>query len=139
MRILVTGVDADGRSCAVSHDAPVFADMAPGFRSAPVFSSAAPGPRPEGHAEFHDLGLAPGSVYWMLVEYAPGADTPHHCTDSYDFEVVLSGSVELTLDDGVHLLETGDIVVMTGIDHAWRAGPDGCLLSVCCLGTPPRA
>jgi quercetin dioxygenase-like cupin family protein len=138
MRVLLTGVDAEGRSHAISHATPEFVEAAPGFSFADVFTIATPpGPRPEGHAELHDLGIAPGAVHWMLVDYAPGASTPHHCTDSYDFEVVLAGSIWLTLDDGVHHLEAGDIVIMTGVDHAWRAGPEGCRLSVCCLGTPP--
>jgi hypothetical protein len=31
----------------------------------------------------------------------------------------------------------GDCVVITGIDHAWRAGPSGCQISGIMLGTPP--
>ena len=73
----------------------------------------------------------------MIVDYAPGAQTPKHHTDTLDLEIVLQGSLELTLDDGVHHLEVGDIVVMTGVDHAWKAGPLGCRLSVMLVGTPP--
>lgn len=137
MRILVTGSDADGRSCAVFHDAPTFTPFHAGFAFADVFSTngAPPPSRPLGNAEFHDLALPAGAVRWILVDYEPGADTPHHQTDSFDFEVVLQGSVVLTLDDGPHELVAGDCVVMTGVDHTWKAGPDGCRMSVVCLGT----
>jgi quercetin dioxygenase-like cupin family protein len=50
---------------------------------------------------------------------------------------VLSGSVDLILDDGVHHLDEGDMVVMTGVDHAWKAGPDGCRINAILIGTPP--
>jgi quercetin dioxygenase-like cupin family protein len=60
-----------------------------------------------------------------------------HHTDTVDFDTVLSGSVELTLGDGMHQLAAGDSVVMTGVDHAWRAGPEGCRLNVMSIGVLP--
>jgi len=61
-----------------------------------------------------------------------------HCrlaADTLDLETVLTGSVDLLLDDGVHHLEEGDMVVMTGVDHAWKAGPDGCRINAILIGT----
>ena len=52
--------------------------------------------------------------------------------------MILGGQVELILDDGPHALQTLDCVVMTGVDHAWRAGPEGCVISGAAIGTPPR-
>jgi quercetin dioxygenase-like cupin family protein len=75
---------------------------------------------------------------WVVAEWVPGFEYGMHHTDTIDFDVVLAGSVELTLDDGVHPMGVGDCVVVTGVDHAWRAGPDGCTLSVLSLGTPPH-
>jgi quercetin dioxygenase-like cupin family protein len=60
-----------------------------------------------------------------------------HHTDTIDYDIVLAGSVELTLGDGVHPLEAGDCVVIAGIDHAWRAGPQGASMSVTLLGSTP--
>jgi hypothetical protein len=60
-----------------------------------------------------------------------------HHTDSIDFIAILTGSVELLLDDGVHLLEAGDCVVQTGIDHGWQPGPDGYTFLATIIGTPP--
>ena len=85
-----------------------------------------------------DQHLETGMIRWIVVDYAPGAETPKHHTDTLDLETVLDGSVELTLDDGVHHLEPGDMVVMTGVDHAWKAGPRGCRISAVLVGTPPR-
>jgi quercetin dioxygenase-like cupin family protein len=143
IRILVTGTDAQGRSRVVGEEHIDFVANPeyPGFGTAEVFetASAPPPPRPDGRGARLETALAPGIARWQVIAYAPGLDYPMHHTDTVDFDLVLAGSIELTLDDGVHLLETGDGVVMNGVDHAWQAGPDGCRLSVMHLGTPPRS
>jgi quercetin dioxygenase-like cupin family protein len=72
-----------------------------------------------------------------MIEYAPGAEFSMHHTDTVDFDVVLSGSVDLILDDGGHPLAVGDSAVVTGVDHGWRAGPQGCRLAVMTIGAEP--
>lgn len=61
-----------------------------------------------------------------------------HHTDTIDCNVIVDGQVELLLEDGAHLLGVGDCVVMSGVDHAWRAGAQGCVASAVALGTPAR-
>jgi quercetin dioxygenase-like cupin family protein len=141
MRLVITGVDEHGRSCVRSDRELDFVSRDPGsgFSFAELFATAtAPPPaRTAGSAAFVDLGLGPGLISWSAVAYGPGAATHSHHSDSIDLEIVLSGSIELELDDGVHLLEEGSCIVMSGVDHLWRAGPDGCVLSVLSVGTPP--
>jgi quercetin dioxygenase-like cupin family protein len=139
VRRIVTGLDSAGRSCAVKDGEFTFVAGMAGIGLNTVFktSQTPPPARPEGNADLLDLGVAPGLARWMVVEYEPGLAFPMHHTDTIDFDIVLSGSIELTLDDGVHELGPGDCVMMTGVDHAWKAGPDGCRLSVVVLGTPP--
>jgi quercetin dioxygenase-like cupin family protein len=142
MRLLVTGVDAAGRSCA-AQDGPVAlqGDASPGGVLYSVLYAAASAPSINSSggrvAEFLDLVVPPGSMRWTLIEYAPGAGFYMHHTDTVDFDVVLSGSVELILDDGAHLLTVGNSAVVTGVDHAWRAGPAGCRLNVMTIGVSP--
>ncbi|MEZ0341944.1 cupin domain-containing protein [Mycobacterium sp. pV006] len=138
MRTLITGTDAEGRSCVVSDSELTLDELAPGFAMAvPYATTSAPPPaRPAGSAPLIDQGIAPGLARWMVVELGPESVTPMHHTDTVDLETVLSGSVELILDDGAHALEQGDLVVLTGVDHAWRAGPAGCRLSAVLIGTP---
>ena len=141
MRKLVTGVDAAGRSCVVD-ETPLTLEADPdnpGFCSAlaGVTSSSPPPARPEGVGHPVDLGVAPGLVRWVVVDYPADLDFPVHHTDTVDFDMLLAGSLVLVLDDGEHTLEPGDVVIMNGIDHGWRTGPDGCRLSVCSIGTPP--
>ena len=141
MRTLITGVDADGRSCVVSQDELALDELAPGFAMGiPFATTASPPPaRPQGSAPLIDQGIAPGLARWMVVELGPGSETPMHHTDTLDLETGLAGSVDLILDDGAHHLDQGDLVVLAGVDHAWRAGPDGCRLSAVLIGTPPPA
>ena len=139
MTTLITGVDAGGKSCVVSRDDLTLDQLAPGFAmGVPYATATSPPPaRPAGGAPLIDQGIAPGLLRWMVVELGPGSETPMHHTDTLDLQTVLSGSVDLVLDDGAHRLEQGDLVVLTGIDHAWRAGPMGCRLSAVLVGTPP--
>ena len=142
MRLLVTGVDASGRSCAAQDGAVTLQGDASlngilfsvlyAMPSLPSITSC--GGRV---ADSLDLAVPSGSMRWALIEYAPGAGFSMHHTDTVDFDVVLSGSVELILDDGAHLLTVGDSAVVTGVDHAWRAGPEGCRLNVMTIGVSP--
>ncbi|WP_156686893.1 cupin domain-containing protein [Mycobacterium sp. Marseille-P9652] len=142
-RILMTGVDAAGRSCAVRNDA-VELQGADGLgllfsvlHAVPSIPAIAAG---DGRAaDFLDLAVAPGALRWTAIEYPPGAEFAPHHTDTIDFDVVLAGSVELILDDGAHTLTAGDSAVITGVDHGWRAGPNGCRLNVLTIGVAPTA
>jgi quercetin dioxygenase-like cupin family protein len=141
-RMLITGVDSSGRSCAAQqptlslHAAPgadgVLYSVLYATPSSPSISNT--GGRLADHL---DLALADGAIRWTVIDYAPGTAFSMHHTDSVDLETVLSGSVELTLGDGLHELSPGDSVLVTGVDHAWRAGPDGCRLSVMSVGVQP--
>jgi hypothetical protein len=144
MRCVLTGVDGDGRSCVAevleAPDPSGDVDVLSLLR----LRTGALEPRPDGTGELLDLGVRPGRLQWVVSRWAPGATAAgagpsglHH-TDTIDLDLVLAGSIELVLADGPHLLEAGDAAVVRGVDHGWRAGPDGCTLSVVLLGTPER-
>ena len=141
MRILVTGVDADGRSCVVEErsgsDAPFTGGIT--VTVAAETASSPPPPRPPGRAELIPIVGGPGIARWSFVEFPAGLTTAFHHTDSVDFDVVLDGCVDLLLDDGAHELRPGDAVVVNGVDHGWQTGDEGCRMSVVVIGTPPRA
>jgi quercetin dioxygenase-like cupin family protein len=52
-----------------------------------------------------------------------------HRTHTLDVAVIAAGTVSLLLQDEVVELNTGDAVVMPGIIHAWKAGPEGCVIA----------
>ena len=148
MRKLLTGTDAEGRSCVISEEEIVGApiDGISGLNVARLFltDQSPPPVRPPALAETVDVRLALGLVRWMVVEHEPywthttsPATTEMHNTDTLDLVLVQQGTTVLVLQDGIHDLAAGDCVAMTGTDHAWRAGPDGCRLIVVSIGTPP--
>jgi quercetin dioxygenase-like cupin family protein len=142
MRLLITGVDAAGRSCA-AQDAPLTLQgdasldgiLYSVLYAAPSLPSISTGGGRV--ADTLDLAVPAGAMRWTVIEYPPGAGFSMHHTDTVDLDVVLSGSVDLILDDGAHVLEAGDSAVVTGVDHAWHAGPEGCRLSVMTIGASP--
>jgi hypothetical protein len=139
MRRIVTGTDSRGRSCVV--DDVVLPDAVGEFDTQRLFLVSLNDlpQRPEGRAELLDLGVPAGVLRWSMTRWAPRTEYPlmHH-TDTIDLDLVVAGSITLLLDDGEHLLEAGDAAVIPGVDHAWRAGPEGCTLAHAFIGTPPR-
>jgi quercetin dioxygenase-like cupin family protein len=143
-RFLVTGVDAAGRSCATRDDQVTLqgGDGLEGLRYAMMYATPTLPTISTGAgraADGFDLGVAAGAVDWKVIDYGPGMEFSMHHTDTVDFDTVLSGSIELILDDGGHPLAAGDHVVVTGVDHAWRAGPEGCRMSIVSLGVSPTS
>jgi hypothetical protein len=145
MRNLITGIDAQGRSCIAEETeiVPTSVDGYSGLRMAALYRTeqTPPPPRPPALEHTVDVQLAPGLARWMIIEHEPhegatGATTMHH-TNTLDFVFVQEGSAEFVLQDGSHEVTAGDHLVTTGVDHAWRAGPDGCRLLVVSIGTPP--
>lgn len=137
MRLIVTG-DKDGRACVVREldcsppgegDHPVMTMLDMDLGNLP--------PRPAGQAKFLDLGIPAGGMRWLRVNLPPHLEVAFHHTDSIDLHTIVAGSIELLLDDGAHNLMVGDSALVAGVDHGWRAGPEGSTSSVVLLGTPP--
>jgi quercetin dioxygenase-like cupin family protein len=61
-----------------------------------------------------------GSVI-RVVDMLPNASSPMHRTSSIDYGIVMSGKIELELDNNVFkTIEAGDIIVQRGTIHKWR-------------------
>jgi quercetin dioxygenase-like cupin family protein len=150
VRRYVTGVNAAGRSCIVD-EGDVTLGSVEGMaevRTASLWATDAnpPPPAPPQAGHLVDVRLPPGFVRWTVVEHAPhqesGAATSSssmHHTDAIDLIIVVEGSTQLVLDDDVRDLGPGDCVVMTGVDHAMKAGPDGSRVITVAIGLPTRA
>jgi quercetin dioxygenase-like cupin family protein len=125
IRRIVTGHDADG-SAIVHSDSQLSAQQVPNdtawfnkIWSTECWPSDNSDER-DGAEQDSTLSNANGSVL-RIVEMAPGHRSPMHRTPSLDYGIVLSGEIELELDDGRSvLLHSGDVVVQRGTIHAWR-------------------
>ncbi|MEN9908635.1 MAG: hypothetical protein RLZZ540_1784 [Bacteroidota bacterium] len=64
--------------------------------------------------------LKGGSVI-RIVDMLPGASSPLHRTDSIDYGIVISGEIELELENEVSKrIAAGEIIVQRGTLHKWR-------------------
>jgi quercetin dioxygenase-like cupin family protein len=78
-----------------------------------------------------------GTVF-RIVQYEPGVAPRHHRTNSIDYAVVMSGSIELELDDETVQLATGDVLVQRGTIHNWRnSGHEPCVMAYILIGANP--
>ena len=68
------------------------------------------------------VGLTlPGGTVLRIVDLLPGRRSALHRTNSLDYGIVISGVIELELDDGaITRVEAGSVIVQRGTIHAWR-------------------
>ncbi len=67
------------------------------------------------------LGTAPpenGSRF-IVMEFAPGVASEMHRTETIDYIAVLSGEIDMDMDNSTVKLKAGDIMVQRGTNHAW--------------------
>ena len=63
----------------------------------------------------------------------------NHRTDSVDYAVVMSGEIDMELDDGVVVkLKAGDVLVQRGTIHNWaNKGTVPCVIAFTLIGAKP--
>lgn len=73
--------------------------------------------------------LENGTIF-RVIEFAPGVVPRNHRTDSIDYAVILSGAIDMELDDTSVHLEAGDVLVQRGTIHNWvNRGPASCVIA----------
>ena len=94
-----------------------------------------PPPRPPAKASYYETGLDPGHVDICVLQMPANIEHPMHHTDTLNLHTIVEGHLDVLLDDGPHRLNTGDSLVLPGVDHGWRAGPAGCTMTILNLGS----
>jgi len=78
-----------------------------------------------------------GTVF-RVVRYEPGVVPRRHRTDSVDYAVVISGSIDMELDGQTVTLNAGDVLVQRGTVHNWvNRGPDVCMIAFVLVAGKP--
>ena len=78
-----------------------------------------------------------GTVFRVL-ELAPGASPRNHRTDSIDYAVVMSGEIDMELDDTTVHLKAGDVLVQRGTIHNWvNRGRVPCVIAFVLIAAEP--
>ena len=117
-RRVVTGHDPTGRAIVkIDEIAKNFVSSRPGATSCVVWTTEG---FPADNTGEEDEGLRKtgttldkGTVF-RILELAPGVSPRNHRTDSIDYAVVMSGEVDMELDDTTVHLKAGDVLVQRG-------------------------
>lgn len=82
--------------------------------------------------------LKGGSVI-RVVDMLPGASSPMHRSASIDYGIVLSGEIELELDDKVFkTVGIGGIIIQNGTIHKWRNPSPSKICRIICVLTEAK-
>ena len=123
IRRVVTGHDASGRAVVkIDEVAKNLLSSRPGATAWVVWTTEG---FPADNTGEKDAGLRKtgttldnGTVF-RILELAPGVTPRNHRTDSIDYAVVMSGEVDMELDDTTVHLKAGDVLVQRGTIHNW--------------------
>jgi quercetin dioxygenase-like cupin family protein len=141
-RRVVTGHDASGRAVVQIDEAPKnLASSRPGATACVVWTTEG---FPVDNAGKEDAGLRKtgttldnGTVF-RILELAPGVSPRNHRTDSIDYAVVISGEVDMELDDANVHLKAGDMLVQRGTIHNWvNRGTEACVIAFVLIAAKP--
>ena len=131
VRRIVTGHDANGKAVVASDErlTAVSRRIGASITGCEIWSTdrmpvdnsaAADGSQRAGSLKRDNyVGTGEGTTI-RITEWAPGHTRFTHRTETVDYAILLSGEIDLELDDGevVHL-KPGDVVVQRGRTHAW--------------------
>jgi mannose-6-phosphate isomerase-like protein (cupin superfamily) len=135
VRRVITGHDATGRAIiAIDEVATHMMAGRPGATACNVWTTEG---FPVDNSGREDAGLRkvgttlPGGTIFRIIEFAPGLAPRNHRTDSIDYGVILSGEIDMEVDDSTVHLRAGDTFVQRGTMHNWvNRGTAPCVLAV---------
>ena len=142
VRRVVTGHDTSGRAIVkIDEVAQNIASSRPGASACVVWTTEN---FPVDNTGTEDAGLRKtgttldnGTVFRVL-ELAPGVSPRNHRTDSIDYAVVMSGEVDMELDDTSVHLKAGDVLVQRGTIHNWvNRGTQPCVIAFVLIAAKP--
>ena len=165
LRRVVAGHDADGKAIILMDgDAPKIKNPTDDIESTLIWTTDASPASNAGTVDAgdRDIGIAPppqGSVF-RIIEFGPegaegnaahgyigqaGAIQPEdarhpgmHKTHSVDYAIIMTGEIDMLLDESEVHLKAGDVVVQRGNNHAWaNRGDKPCKIAFVLIGADP--
>jgi len=142
VRRVVTGHNADGKAVVVKDE--ICRNVRSGranHQSIVVWST---GTFPADNSTGEDGGLRlvgsvdPDGTVFRIVRYEPGVAPRQHRTESLDYAVVISGEIDMALDDETVHLKQGDVLVQRGTVHNWiNNGKEPCIIAFALVSAKP--
>jgi quercetin dioxygenase-like cupin family protein len=142
VRRVITGHDKSGHAIVkIDEVAKNLASSRPGATACVVWTTEG---FPIDNTEEEDAGLRKtgttldnGTVF-RILELAPGVTPRNHRTDSIDYAIVMSGEVDMELDDTTVHLKAGDVLVQRGTIHNWvNRGTEPCVIAFVLIAAKP--
>lgn len=142
IRRVVTGHDSAGTAVVVIDDIPANWRSPRAGSAGCVFWTT--DRAPADNSAQQDAALAdpkacfPNGSVFRIIEYEPGCAARVHRTSTVDYAIVLSGEIDMELDDTTVHLAAGDVLVQRGTVHNWvNNGAEPCIVSFVLLGAEP--
>ncbi|HXP31621.1 MAG TPA: cupin domain-containing protein [Stellaceae bacterium] len=142
LRRVVTGHDGNGRAIVkIDEISKNVVSARPGAQACVIWTTES---FPVDNAGEADAGsrktgttLDNGTVF-RIVEFGPGVSPRNHRTDSIDYAVVMSGEIDMELDDAEIHLKAGDVLVQRGTIHNWvNRGTKPCVIAFVLVAARP--
>jgi mannose-6-phosphate isomerase-like protein (cupin superfamily) len=144
VRRVVTGHDADGKAIVLIDQ--TCTDFVEGRANGFLRNIWTTDTAPADNDGSDDKGARPGrftmienGTVFRILHFLPGLAQRVHRTDSIDYLVVMSGEIDMELDDGVEVhLKAGDVMVQRGTVHNWvNRGTEPCTMAVILVHANP--
>ena len=142
VRRVITGHDANGKAVVkIDEVAKNVTSGRPGASAVNIWTTEGFPANNDGDADEGQRKVATtlknGTIF-RIIEFAPGLAARNHRTDSVDYIVVISGEIEMELDDTLVRLKAGDVMVQRGTIHNWiNRGTAPCVLAVILVDAKP--
>ncbi|HEY7557581.1 MAG TPA: cupin domain-containing protein [Candidatus Binatia bacterium] len=142
VRRVITGHDANGRAVVkIDEVSQNITSNRPGASACVVWTTESFPVNNTSDADeaLREVGttLKNGTVF-RVIEFAPGVAPRNHRTDSIDYAVVVSGEIDMELDDSVVHLNAGDVLVQRGTIHNWiNRGTEPCVMAFILIDAKP--
>ena len=142
VRRVITGHDANGRAVVkIDEVSKNITSNRPGATACVVWTTESFPVNNTGDADegLREVGttLKNGTVF-RVIEFAPGVAPRNHRTDSIDYAVVVSGEIDMELENSVVHLQAGDVLVQRGTIHNWvNHGTTPCVMAFVLIDAKP--
>jgi quercetin dioxygenase-like cupin family protein len=142
VRRVVTGHDANGRAVVkIDEVSKNISSSRPGATACVVWTTES---FPVNNIGDADAGLRAvgttlknGTIF-RVIEFAPGVVPRNHRTDSIDYAVVVSGEIDMEIENSVVHLNAGDALVQRGTIHNWvNRGTKPCVMAFILIDAKP--
>jgi quercetin dioxygenase-like cupin family protein len=142
IRRVVTGHDENGKARVIIDELMKnVASTRPGAQATVIWTSEGLPVDNDGNTDTSGRKVGTtldNGIVFRVVSFGPGVAPRNHRTDSIDYATVLSGEIDMELDDERVHLKAGDLLVQRGTIHNWiNNGTEPCVIAFVLTAAKP--